>query len=362
MSIAERLRDFRKRAGLNQAELAAKLNLDTSLISRWEKGEREPSAQQLADFARVIGVSLDYVLNATVRPAFKFRAQSHAERNEAAQAALLAAEAQVHYVDSAHKLAQILPRPFTLRLDYAGNYLPELTKQVRTHLRLNERVSLDELIQALAEQNVFVFRWTMPSEISGASYRGAYTVIFINQSHSEARQLFTLAHELAHILFHLGQSNGIETTVSEFSSNRDPQEKEANAFAAELVMPSALIEMAVRQYGKQLRSPLILDALANWFNVSRDALFYRLVSWNIFNWSDKSIYFNNFPPVAYIPRPWVENIDCQVAGDFRRLALGLYESEQVSAGKLAEWFGVSRLAMDDYLFQLSHERDAMIEF
>ncbi len=353
MITAERLRDFRKRAGLNQVDLATKLSLDTSLISRWEKGDREPSAQQLADFARVIGVSLDYVLNATVRPTFKFHAQSHAARNNAAQTALLAAETQVHYVDSAYKLAQVLPRPFTLRLDYAGSYLPELTKQVRTHLRLNERVSLDELIQALAEQNVFVFRWNMPPEISGASYRGAYTVIFINQAHSKARQLFTLAHELAHILFHLGQANGAQTTVSEFSSNRDPQEKEANAFAAELVMPSALIEVAVRQYGTQLRSSLMLDALANWFYVSRDALFYRLISWNIYNWSDKSAYFNSAAPPAYIPAPWVNDIDVQVASDFRRLALGLYQSEQISAGKLAEWFGVTRLNMDDYLFQLS---------
>lgn len=361
MITAERLREFRKRAGLNQADLAEKLGVDTSLISRWEKGEREPSTQQVVDLSRVIGVSLDYLLSATVHPAFKFRAQMSAERNVAVQKTLFDAEAQMNYIDAAHHMAKTLPRHFSLRLDYAGSYLPELAQQIRVHLRLNERISLDELIQALAEQNIFVFRWAMPSEISGLSYRGAYVVIFINQCHDPARQLFTLAHELAHVLFHLGRNNG-ETAVSTIASNRDPQEKEANAFAAELVMPATIIESIIRQYGKQLRSALVLDTVASWLNVSRDALFYRLISWDIFTWADKAAYFGKTAGGQPEPVQHVSNIDIQVPPDFRRLALGLYDSEMISAGKLAEWFATSRLTIDDYLFQLSNERESIIEF
>jgi len=45
----------------------------------------------------------------------------------------------------------------------------------------------------------------MPWHLSGLSFRGPFTVIFINRLHPPTRRLFTLAHEFAHVIFHLGR-------------------------------------------------------------------------------------------------------------------------------------------------------------
>jgi len=57
----------------------------------------------------------------------------------------------------------------------------------------------------------------------------------INADHHPVRQRFTLAHELGHL--HLGHQPRIELTSDIFGSATDPQEVEANYFAAEFLAP-----------------------------------------------------------------------------------------------------------------------------
>src|SRR5262245_3565753 len=202
------LRELRRRAGLSQAELAAQLGVDTSLVSRWEKEEREPSLDQLAAIARSIGVSLDYLLHGeSQKVQFLRRAgcAQDAEQKDEVQKALLDAEQQIYYLESAFNLANRNPRPFLLSFNYTLAQLEPIAETVRSVLRLNARISFGELKQALTEQNVFVFEWELPDKISGLSCRENITAILINHRHDEGRRLFTLTHELAHLLFHLGE-------------------------------------------------------------------------------------------------------------------------------------------------------------
>ena len=53
------LRAFRKKVGLTQAELAAKLQVPQCTIARWESGKVAPNAHhigEMCDFGRVAGV------------------------------------------------------------------------------------------------------------------------------------------------------------------------------------------------------------------------------------------------------------------------------------------------------------------
>ena len=43
---SQQFRDLRKTIGLNQTELAAKLGMTQPMVSRIERGEREPTNQQ----------------------------------------------------------------------------------------------------------------------------------------------------------------------------------------------------------------------------------------------------------------------------------------------------------------------------
>ena len=86
-SLPQRLSEVRTLAKLSQSELAGKLGVSASLVSHWEKGTRTPSESQLLELARAMGVALDYLLNAEIRPLFKCRAQvTSPQKNDIEQA------------------------------------------------------------------------------------------------------------------------------------------------------------------------------------------------------------------------------------------------------------------------------------
>jgi Zn-dependent peptidase ImmA (M78 family)/transcriptional regulator with XRE-family HTH domain len=364
-NLPNRLSEVRSFANLSQSELGKKLGVSTSLISHWEKGTRTPSESQLMALAQHMGVALDYLLNATIRPRFQFRARATSPQRDEIEHALLDASMQVHFVDTAWRLAKKAPAPFSLRADFDSfDALPNITSHLRDTLKLNRRVTLDELKQALSEWKIFVFDWAMPWHLSGLSFRGPFTVIFINSEHTRTRRLFTLAHEFAHVVFHLGredrQTRERLDAVASIASNRDDLEKQANAFAGEFLMPRADLQKLVKNYGTRLREPAGLEAAAQQFNVSRDAMFYRLTQLNVFRWTEKSSYFmGSFEPPAP-PVQRVSKIASQVDARFRDLALSLHQAGTISTGKLAEWFFTPRHVVEEYLTELSSEKESAI--
>jgi transcriptional regulator with XRE-family HTH domain len=63
IEIANRLVDLRKKSGLSQEELAAKLGLSRQAVSKWERAEASPDTDNLICLAKLYGVSLDDLLN-----------------------------------------------------------------------------------------------------------------------------------------------------------------------------------------------------------------------------------------------------------------------------------------------------------
>ena len=60
--FGNRVRQARKNAGLTQAELAEKLNLDTTTISRIENGNLSTSFSSMLNFSKVLNVRFDYLI------------------------------------------------------------------------------------------------------------------------------------------------------------------------------------------------------------------------------------------------------------------------------------------------------------
>lgn len=115
-----------------------------------------------------------------------------------------------------------------------------------------------------------------PDGVSGKIERAedGDVTIHYNMMDHPVRQRFTVAHELGHyIKGHLDNNNRLfRDTRENFSTRaRDWRETEANAVAAEILMPKSTIEELV--YEKGITSP---SELAKLMNVSEIAMAYRL--------------------------------------------------------------------------------------
>jgi hypothetical protein len=99
---------------------------------------------------------------------------------------------------------------------------------------------------------------------------GPYThAILLNMRDSICRRNWTCAHELGHYAMHRYMRR-----VHAFSpSDRDPFEREANRFAAELLMPAREVQ--------HLASTMSFLRLAAYFGVSRQAMHLRLLEMNM---------------------------------------------------------------------------------
>ena len=60
--IARNIADLRRRAGMTQQDLAAKLNYTDKAISKWERGESAPDILTLVSLAEVFDVTVDDLL------------------------------------------------------------------------------------------------------------------------------------------------------------------------------------------------------------------------------------------------------------------------------------------------------------
>lgn len=120
--------------------------------------------------------------------------------------------------------------------------------------------------------------------------------IGFNTENSRVRQRFTIAHELGHFKQHVQLNNKDEFFVDKdfivkFRSDKNytakevTQEREANAFAAAILMPKQFIldEMKDPKY-KKLHETNLIEELAKVFEVSVPAMTYRLSDLNIYRY------------------------------------------------------------------------------
>lgn len=127
-------------------------------------------------------------------------------------------------------------------------------------------------------------------DVSGVLIRDdGDTVIGVNKHHARTRQRFTIAHELGHLLLHAGKPVILDKArvnfrdaTSAMASDRD--EIQANAFAAELLMPRELVVQHARIIADQYpdaHEDVLVGKLAELFDVSTDAMNFRLINLGI---------------------------------------------------------------------------------
>jgi Zn-dependent peptidase ImmA (M78 family) len=169
---------------------------------------------------------------------------------------------------------------------------PNARIEVQAHQLLKESDSLRlpvPLERVAAHLGLQVEEAILGEDVSGVLVvaQGKGT-IGVNSAHAHARQRFSIAHEIGHFILHQTKASlFIDKTYTVYrrdersSTGEDLQEIQANKFAAALLMPEALVRQEVAKTGFDLGDETELASLADTFEVSTQAMSFRLANLNL---------------------------------------------------------------------------------
>lgn len=115
----------------------------------------------------------------------------------------------------------------------------------------------------------------LPDGVAGAyGKKEGRTFAFVNSKHHPVRRRFTLAHEFGH--HRLGHVTVVDRDEDVFGKPRRAEERRANSFAAEFLVPQQGVDAWMEARGRPPVDLEIVVRLAEWYGVSAQVALYRL--------------------------------------------------------------------------------------
>lgn len=161
-------------------------------------------------------------------------------------------------------------------------------------LDLLERLGIQRLpvpIEVIAQRlGLEVERAILGDDVSGLLVvQDGRGVIGVSVQHPPTRQRFTIAHEIGHFLLHKDimpvfiDKQFLQPYFTAFrdstsSTGENKREREANSFAAALLMPPRLVLDAIATLQTDITDDDAVEDLAKRFQVSRQAMAFRLAN------------------------------------------------------------------------------------
>jgi len=285
-AIGARIRAVREQAGIKAQELAAAIGLDPSALSNIERGKRSVKTDELAKIAQVLNVSPLALLDDESLPArmpVAPRAVANGIQNGTAYARLLGLaelhEALEHAGIRSESHLDGAPSVENLGWKDAADALADWASR-----RLSDDVGGDNRFSSIADAIELAFGIDVIVEphdddpLAGAAIADpSFPLIFVNADQPTQRAIFTLAHELGHLLADHGEPITLD---EEHLSARNDNERLANAFAARLLMPEDRVRKIIDDRGRGVEA---LAFMTYTFGVSFQSLVYRLHNLRIVN-------------------------------------------------------------------------------
>lgn len=260
------------------------------MLSYYESGRREPALSTAAALARLYGTSLEALLKGA-EPAHSdldlsgvlFRAAPRTLGDRARAALRLLDQYLSDYADVAGEVGAMLPGPGRSPLPAARTTRTKeaawAARELRRHLNLGGG-ALGDPFQAM-DAHVLVWRLPMGDDLerapSGLFFNDPRIgfCVAVNSDMTLGRQVFTLAHELAHAFFH---SQGVDVVVSMPHSDHG-RERFADVFAGEFLVPGDELRRVAAEFAPydDLADPAVVVHLQRHFAVSFATLRVRLL-------------------------------------------------------------------------------------
>jgi Zn-dependent peptidase ImmA (M78 family)/transcriptional regulator with XRE-family HTH domain len=372
------LRWARVTSGLTVEQVAESLGRPVAVIESWESGEATPTYRQLEALAHDLFKRPVAVFFFPEPPA-EAPMQGRFRTLPAEEYALL--EADTLYAMREARSRQLMLPELTVGLERRGPPLPtqlratpsgsvtRLAAGVRAAIGIDIDVqrrwrSADEALKAWREAvesvGVYVFKRSFEqADVSGFCLDDeTFPVIVINNGTAHTRQIFTLFHELGHLLFGV---SGVTTREQRYLGSLEGEARDTeiacNRFASELLVPD---EAFPWQLFERPDLDRIVSQVASMFRVSREVILRRLLDHGrvseasylekVHEW--RRDYFRDDRGGG---GSYYANLGTYLSGAFLTAALFQYHSGHLSIGDLADKLGMKaqRVArFEDFL--LSH--------
>jgi Zn-dependent peptidase ImmA (M78 family) len=294
------LRWARESANMSVAEVAQKFNKQPEEIQGWENGDGGPTYPQLERLAyeiykRPLAIFFLPAPPDEPRPQTEFRSLPDADLRLLDRHTVLlirkghAFQAALDELYQGHNPAESLlwrevqlntQRPVALQAQQVRDALGVSVDEVMA--LPNDDSALKLWRRAVERHGIFVFKDSFKQrEISGFCLRDdQFPVVVINNSTTKTRQIFSLIHEVAHLLFN---RNGISrfdlSGIDQLPPNDRRVERFCNSVAAEILVPANDFARAVREWNRNpgRASDDDFAELARRYHVSRSVILRRFL-------------------------------------------------------------------------------------
>lgn len=337
--IGKNLKRIRLLKNLSLKDAGNLLNMTATAISKYEKGEILPDSKKLIDFANAYNVKSIELLKVYNVPKMKFTSFRKKKRLTGQNLELLEELIQ----DEVAKYLEIIEMnnidTDNIKLKkYSCNNLEDAEKAAndfRNYIKISNKQPISDLINILENLGIIIIQIKNPNnrfdDFDGLSefVNNIPVIVLLDGIKDGARQRFTIAHELGHLVLNI-------------NNDELDEEKLCNRFASALLMPK---EAIINEFGYSRGNIHFfeLTAFKNEFKVSYTAIVYRLKDLNIISeylYKKLSIFLSQ-----RIGKNDPKPIQPEISYQFKKIVYKLEADEIISLNKACELLGVT---VDEY--------------
>lgn len=163
------------------------------------------------------------------------------------------------------------------------NTIKNIEIEARKLLTKFEITGVPIQVDDIAKKMGIQISYAPSDEYSGMLIRkeGEQALMGVNSNESKNRMRFTIAHEIAHYIFDKKTAVSIDYRNNGSTLDKSLEEKRADLFAANLLMPKKWLQLDIEKISREDFSKDQIAELARKYGVSSEAMTYRLVNLNL---------------------------------------------------------------------------------
>lgn len=275
--LAKNVRRFMKLKKFSIPQLAKECGLGTATLSNILNEKASPNSSTLIKISTVLGVSFSDLLADTPKlKTLRFRTNQKLSAREVAERDQLQIDSAI-WLKNYVNLEELTGNQVKYKFEQITTDDPvEAASEVRKIYKIGDEEPIYDIISLVEDAGIklylhdFNFQKTFGLSVNKED-GGPAIIVNDNENISVERKVFTIAHELGHLILHKNSFDG------EVSEENDIEEKQANDFAAEFLMP----EMAFKKQWELHSGISWIEAvlqIKQYFRVSYKTVLYRLNS------------------------------------------------------------------------------------